>query len=255
MLVGGRFSNLYGRFRRYVTDIIDGSPITFDINTDIGSSLFFSGTFEKKEIDLCRRFIKKDSIVLDIGANIGIHSIHFSRMAEEGLVISFEPSPETFSVLLRNVRNFANILPINIGLSNSNSVADFYVADDNAYSGLKDTRRKEIKKIVKVFCFTLDEFLMGQNLKSIDFIKIDVEGLEQSVLEGMGRITEKYHPVIFCEIYKGVNSNEDPEKTVNYLIGKGYDALVFDGNGLIKYERHNDRFYNYLFLPRVGRQI
>lgn len=113
ILFKGRLLNLYGRFRKYVTDMVEGNPITFDINTDIGSSLFFSGQFEKKEIDLCGRFIKKDSLVLDIAANIGIHSIHFSRMAEEGLVISFEPLPETLSVLLRNVRNFANILPIN----------------------------------------------------------------------------------------------------------------------------------------------
>lgn len=250
---GGIFS-VYKRLNQYMTDRIDGTKFTYNLNTEIGSKLYLEGEFEKKEIALCQKYIKRNSIVLDIGANIGIHSIYFSRIAKEGLVFSFEPSPETFRLLLKNVMNSSNILPINIGVSNFKNIADFYMASDNAYSSLKDTKRKEIKKIVKVICFTLDDFFKGLNLSNIDFVKIDVEGFEQSVLEGMHWIMEEYHPVIFCEIYKGTNSNEDPEKTINYLIDKGYDAFIFDGNNLVNYEKHVDKFYNYFFLSKVRKK-
>ena len=66
-------------------------------------------------------------------------------------------------------------------------------------------------------------------------------------------LIEKYKPVIFCEIYKGTDSNEDPERTVRHLIDKGYEALVFDGEKLVNFKRHDDRFYNYFFLPRTGK--
>lgn len=241
----------YGKYLHSVTDIVDGMNITYDFDTNIGRTMYFEGGFEKKEIEFCRKYIKSNSIVLDIGANIGLHSINFSKVVKEGLVFSFEPSSEVFGLLLKNVKDINNIVPVNIGISDSKTITDFYIASDNAYSSLKDTKRKEIKKAVKVVCFPLDEFFKGLKLDNIDFIKIDVEGFEQSVIEGMQWLLEKHRPVVFCEIYKGTNSNEDPERTVDTLIEKGYDAFVFDGGKLVKYEKHVDRFYNYFFLPKT----
>lgn len=246
----GFFFRRYQRSLGFVSDEINGNIFTYDFNTDIGRLLYFDGEFEKREIEICGEYIKRDSVVLDIGANIGVHSIYFSKMAIDGTVIAIEPSPETFSLLLKNVQKYGNIFPLNVGLSCSNDLKNFFVTADNAYSGLKDTHRKEIKKIVKVFCFRLDDLLMNHNFKKIDFVKIDVEGVEQDVIEGMERIIEEYRPVIFSEIYRGENSNLDPRKTINHLISKGYRASVFDGKKLINYKEHDDRYYNYLFVPR-----
>lgn len=239
---------------KQMTDYLMGRSITFDRTSDIGACLYFEGEFEKKEIEFCRRFIKEDSIVIDVGANIGIHSLCFSEMARKGVVFSFEPSPETYELLIKNISGSSNIIPVNIGVSDSKGVAEFFVASDNAFSGLKDTKRKEIKKSIKVVCFSLDDFFKGMGLGGVDFVKIDVEGLEQSVIEGMHWMMEKYHPVIFCEIYKGTDSNEDPEKTIRHIIERGYDAFIFKNDELIGFERHSDDFYNYFFLPRAGKR-
>lgn len=246
----GRLLRIYSLLGRKVIDAVNGNKIKYFPFTDIGASLFYTGEFEKCELELCDRYIRKNSVVLDVGANIGIHSIRFSEIALDGLVFAFEPSPETFGLLLFNANDKNNILPLNLGLSDSNSISDFYVASDNAYSSLKDTKRKNIKAVKKVVTFTLDGFFSHLYVKKIDFVKIDVEGLEHQVLLGMRTIIKKHKPVIFCEIYGGSSSNECPEKTINLVVRQGYEAFVMAESKLIKYNHHDDRFYNYLFVPK-----
>ena len=247
----GNFIRLYSFFRDYVTDIIYDTKITYSLNTEIGANLFYHGEFEKKELELCKKYIRNDSVVLDVGANIGLHSIYFSKLASAGMVYSFEPSRHTYRQLLKNISGIDNILPLNFAVSDSTQIADFYVADDDAYSSLKDTKRKSIRRKQKVFCYETDEFLKTFKIEWIDFIKIDVEGLEQKVLEGLQEVIGISNPVIFCEIYHGENSNADPDETVKFLIEKGYKAFVLQGDCVVEYSRHNDDFYNYLFLPSV----
>jgi FkbM family methyltransferase len=227
-----------------------GHLISYDPSTDIGGKLFASGEFEKNETLLCKEYISEKSIVLDIGANIGLHSIYFSSLAKEGCILSFEPSLTTFKFLAENVANIPNIVPINLAISNEGKVASFYHTSDNAYSSLMDTRRKAVVSIVKVPCMKVDDVVSGLCLNRVDFVKIDVEGLEFEVLKGMVEVISKYQPVIFCEIYKGESSNQRPDETVQFLIEKGYRAFVMAQGKLIDYERHNDSLYNYLFLPR-----
>ena len=86
-------------------------------------------------------------------------------------------------------------------------------------------------------------------MEHIDFVKIDVEGLEHNVLEGMKEIIQKYRPIIFCEIYQGTASNKHPDKTVKFVSELGYDAYILKGDALVKYIKHDDMYYNYFFIP------
>lgn len=228
-----------------------GRQILFDPSTVIGGLVLSFGEFEKKEMELCKEYISEASIVLDVGANIGLHSIYFSDLAKRGSVLAFEPSLATFALLLDNVANIPNIVPINMAVSDTGQIADFHHMSDNAYSGLVDTKRKEVISIIKVPCMKVDDVVSGLGLDRVDFVKIDVEGLEFEVLKGMVDVILKYKPVIFCEIYQGKHSNQKPDETVKFLIGKGYRALVVRKGKLVDYEKHDDTFFNYLFLPRA----
>ncbi len=230
-------------------DNIMGYDIEYDPNTEIGKSLYFNGSFEQNEILFCKNYIPSDGVVIDIGANIGVHSALYSSYARNGLVFSFEPAHDTFLYLLRNVRNLNNVIPLNMAVSDVTGIRELLVASDNAYSGLKDTKRKDIVCRYNVVSMRLDDILLSIGLTRIDFVKIDVEGLERTVLAGMAGIIEKYRPVIFCEIYQGENSNVDPEETVRFVTGKGYNTFVFDGNSLAEFTKHNDELYHYFFLP------
>jgi FkbM family methyltransferase len=250
ILSGGHLLMFYKIFNKEITDVINDREICYDPTTDIGFELFFKGSFEKKEIEICNNYVNDKSIILDIGANIGLHSLYFSRIVKNGLVLAFEPSRETFMLLLQNIKGIGNILPLNIGASDSTKIADFYIASDNAYSGLKDTKRKPIKFSEIVLCTKLDDLVSKLNLDRIDLIKIDVEGFEQYVFYGMDDILNKYHPVVFCEIYQGTNSNENPEQTIKYMLDRGYKAFVFMEDKLVPFGIHSDKYYNYFFIPK-----
>lgn len=228
-----------------------GQPILYDPSTVIGGLLLSSGEFERKEMELCREYISETGVVIDIGANIGLHSIYFSKLAKNGCVIALEPSLATFGVMVKNLANIGNVLPINLAASSQGGMADFFHASDNAYSSLIDTKRKEIVSVRKVPCMTVDDLVSGLRLEAVDFVKIDVEGLEFAVLQGMAAVIAKFRPVIFCEIYRGKSSNPRPDETVRFLMDKGYRALVVRQGKLTDYEKHEDAFFNYLFLPKV----
>ena len=231
---------------------IAGHKFFFDPATDIGLELLATGQFEKDAITQCANFIGTDGIVLDVGANIGLHTVHFADFARLGKVICFEPARSTFASLLQNVSHLANVIPLNVGLSDSTSLQTFFVAADNAYSGLKDTKRKAILRQESIACFKGDDVLLALFTRNqrIDLIKIDVEGLELHVLRGMREFIVAHRPVIFCEIFGGTQSNPDPDSTVQFCVSLGYDAFVLSGAQLIPAGTHSDRFYNYFFIPR-----
>lgn len=230
---------------------IAGHRFFIDPTTDIGLELFVSGHFERGAIAQCAKFIHPDGVVVDIGANIGVHTVHFASFAGLGRVICLEPARSTFELLLRNVRHLANVVPLNIALSDKAGLQPFFVAVDNAYSGLKDTRRKAILRQESVACFRGDEILStltdGQR---VDLVKIDVEGFETQVLTGMKEFLATHQPVIFCEIFGGQQSNSDPQSTVKLCVSLGYDAFILNGAELMPAGAHDDRFYNYFFIPR-----
>jgi FkbM family methyltransferase len=216
----------------------------------IGHRIYFDGSYERDELHAITKYINNDSIILDVGANIGTHSVFFSHLAKNGKVFAFEPSRSTYRLLLQNVIGIPNIIPLNIGLSDRTMEIDFYECKDNALSGLKHTKRSRISAISKILVVTADTFVKLFSIPTVDFVKIDVEGLEQAVLDGMNGVLMKYHPVIFCEIYKGVNSNAAPLDTIQNLISLGYKSFVLDQFGLQPFSGiHDDTKCNYLFLP------
>jgi FkbM family methyltransferase len=230
-----------------------GHRIYFDPATDIGMHLVVLGGFEKHALALCANYIKPDGVVIDVGANIGTHTVHFAELARNGTVICFEPARSTFASLLRNVQHLANVIPLNVALSDANGVQTFFIASDNAYSGLKDTGRKPIVRQESVACFTADEILPALlRHRRVDLVKIDVEGFETQVLQGMQQLLRSQRPVIFCEICADQRQNLNPEATVQFCVSLGYDAFVLTDSKLVPAGTHSDDFQNYFFIPRLA---
>lgn len=240
-----------GLLGQYKTEKIGDFLVTYEPETDIGGRLYRGELFEKAEINIAAKYIKKDSIVLDIGANIGLHALSFSAIVTEGLVIAFEPQPKTFGILQKNIiqNSIKNIIPLNLAVAQNAEIADFFVMDDDAYSSLIDTGRKVLSEKINVVCTTIDG-LLGRI--KVDFIKIDVEGLELDVLNSMVNLIKQCHPVIFCEIYKGKISTYDPNETIAYLKNMEYKAYRVVNGRLSEFAdglEHEDRYYNYFFVP------
>ena len=241
-----------GLHRQFKTERIGNFIVTYDPSTDIGGKLYRGEQFEKIEIDIACKYIKSDSTILDIGANIGLHALYFSAIAKNGLVIACEPQPKTFKTLEENIyqNNIKNIIPLNLAIADAAKIASFYVMSDDAYSSLIDTGRKVLNEKIKVLCTTIDG-LLGEI--KVDFVKIDVEGLELSVLHSMSNLIQKYRPIIFCEIYKGNVESYNPHDTISYLENMGYSVNRIIDGAMVEFSsdnQHEDRYYNYFFLPK-----
>ena len=235
-----------------IIDRVNSTLIEYDYNSAIGQSLFFGGAFEQDEIEFFTRFLAHETrpVVLDVGANIGLHSIGWARANKTASIFAFEPSPSTGMILRRNIErnsldNTIELMPL--AVSDKCGKAQFFECEDNAFSSLKDTCRKKVIGTHLVPVTTIDEFVAGHQLDRISLLKIDVEGLEREVIFGAATTLRLLRPDLFVEIYAGTHSNPDPEGTIDLIRSQGYRAYVLVAGKPVPYEKHIDSLYNYYF--------
>lgn len=148
-----------------------------------------------------RHWIKKGDVVVDIGAHNGRHLRKFMALTgKSGHVIGFEPIPIKFAKLKKYYND--KCLLINSALSYKSGVANFIVAEGALQeSGLKERIYNKPKKVhprtIQVTLETLDSY--AQQISSVKFIKIDVEGGEIDCLRGAVEVINKFRPVISIE--------------------------------------------------------
>ena len=229
-------------------------PLEYDPGSEIGASLFATGAFEEADIRFVERLIRPSSTptILDVGANIGLHSIRWIDAFPDGECFAFEPSRATAEILRRNVALNGldeRVEVIEQALADTAGERTFFSASDDAYSSLRDTRRKTITETYPVDVTTVDAFVEARSLTKVDLIKIDVEGLEGQVLQGAEHTLEALRPNLFVEIYGGEASNPDPEGTISFVTGRGYRAFVLEDGVATPFTSHSDRRYNYYFEP------
>lgn len=153
------------------------------------------------------QFIKKDSVVIDVGANIGTFTVFAAHHAPEGRVYAFEPAKATFPLLKRNSSAYQNISCVNAGLGdapgektilNMGAGATGNVIQDSPYYHNVEAAGGVLEPVT---IMTLDRFVLENNISRVDFIKIDAEGYEKKVLQGAVETIEKYKPVIAMSAY------------------------------------------------------
>jgi FkbM family methyltransferase len=136
-------------------------------------------------------------ICLDCGANYGYVTYLMSKMVGElGRVISFEPDPETFEMLKRNVEEhrLKNVTIVNKALWNEKTVLNFN-AEGSLGGGLVRTINRDksmLKQQISVETTTLEEVAHELNLPRIDFVKMDIEGAELEVLQSSGKLLARH---------------------------------------------------------------
>jgi FkbM family methyltransferase len=168
--------------------------------------IFITQVYENKEVK-----IKPEDIVLDCGANIGIFSVFAAKKAK--MVYAFEPSEDEITSLYENktLNNCNNIKIIpkavldiskNAKLCLVENVSHFIVSPGITYSVLKDNIDE---KMVSIKTISIDEFLKEENLKRIDFIKMDIEGSEEKALLGAKETLRKFKPKLAITIYHNLN--------------------------------------------------
>lgn len=141
-------------------------------------------------------YLQEDDIVIDCGANIGLFS---AVAASEGCkVYAFEPIPKTIEYLneMKTIYN-ENICICPYALSDTIGTTKFSILDNNiSASSMLDMELNKNDYSIDVDVLTLDEYVMKNNLKRVDFIKADIEGAERHMLNGAKKVLQKFSPKI-----------------------------------------------------------
>lgn len=158
-------------------------------DTCIGRSLEYYGEYCELEIDLIKQFINEDSVVLDVGANIGTHSVPLSKYA--GTVHAFEACFENYAMLCRNSPRSCNYHCAVSNYSGQAKVKNLDLTTEGNY-GKVTTSRFENGNVSAISIDSLE-------LPRVNFIKVDVEGNEPNVLQGAYTTVRRDKPHILIE--------------------------------------------------------
>lgn len=139
------------------------------------------------------------SVVMDVGSYIGNHVIYYSKIIGVQRILSFEPTLRSFNILLQNlaVNNISNVDAYNAAISKKTGFAECNIRteDNPAKNQWFETSGAGLTSVTT---FRISDF----DFDTIDFIKIDVEGMELLALEGGIDLIEKQGPTIMIETFK-----------------------------------------------------
>ena len=164
-----------------------------------------SDFYEVIELEYLRdTFLKGGNVILDIGANIGNHTVFFSKICNAEKVYAFEPVAETYDTLCRNIdlNHIENtVVAYNVALGNASGKARIKYFDP---LNIGSTQIEEADD-GNIGMKRLDDY----QFERIDFIKIDVETYEYDLLQGAKNTLTQFAPVIFVEIFDDCFSKVD----------------------------------------------
>ena len=194
----------------------------------IGLSMREYGEFSEIELSLMLKFIMKDDVVFDIGANIGAFTVPFAKkVGDFGEVYSFEPQKLIYEILNENVNKnkLKNVKVFNIGVGKKEEELELNDIDYSkvgnfggvsfkyeSSSFTKNIKNKKYKVKVK----NLDQLT---EIKKCNFIKMDVEFMELEILTGGKNFLKKFRPILWIE-----NHELYPNKINKFLLENDYNA-------------------------------
>jgi FkbM family methyltransferase len=221
----------------------DGLNLHLDLSHLLDHSVYFYKLNEPTWNTLLS-YVKKDFVVLDIGANIGFLTLNFAKRCPEGYVFSFEPDTKNFAALEDNIRQngFENIRIFKNALGARSETALLYklYANNPGANRILSEKPGEPCQAEKVEVLVLDDVFEQLALPRIDLIKIDVEGFEVFVLMGSKKVIKKWRPILFVELAE-VSLRQQGYSAlslIEFIEGMGYE--VKDASTMQSVDRLNE---------------
>lgn len=274
------FRNVFFRRALYILlnkySSSDSLHVALFTKDHISNEILSDGSYEKPFIIVLKKLLKdiksqdyKNTHIIDVGANIGNHSINLSKSVDK--IIAIEPNPSCVMLLRASliINNIKNVEVVPMGVSSIKETLTLRFIKDHIGSGTfmkpqsgggaQKIFNKDLKKLngldnseiisVKVDADNLDNILKEilPEDTNIKLIKIDVEGYEKNIIEGAKTILKQYSPLITFEAHGLDNFNE----IQNELNKHGYISFY----NLVQSRRSHDLFivnvFNMIFRPHV----
>jgi len=211
-----------------ITELIntaDFKYITLTNDNFITPSLKYYGEYAPDEMTLLENFIPQDGTVLDIGANIGTHTLYFARRAVRGEVLAFEPQRFVQQILCGNValNGFQNVRVFYCAVGKE--IGEVFLPREDYsvprnYGGMliREHFYRAPKELESVPLLTIDSL----NLKKVDLMKLDVETMEEEVLRGAFQTIHRHQPVLYLE----ADRKEHRLSLLRFIETLGYTAWL-----------------------------
>ena len=207
--------------------------------------------------------VEDGDIVLDCGTYTGNTTKYFSqKVGEKGHVYGFEAGEDTFKEYQNNSKKLGNVTAINAAVSSVNGFVTFS-KDDGPGARIS----KEGNKVKSV---SIDNYILSNNIKKVDFIKMDIEGAELAAVKGATRVIEKYRPKMALSAYHKYEDlynlpeficSIDKEYSfyLRHFSNNLYETVLFcsphaSENGIKKVE-HYEKYTNILQMMKIYGKI
>lgn len=234
----------------------------------VTKQIFWNGAGNFEYTPIFEKLIRHCSSFIDIGANSGYYSMLAATVNPSIIVHAFEPASGPFQFLKRNIELNglqARVFAHPIALSNSKGNVEFFeitnpldtVAKHNlsgvgALKKMHETQKQSVVKMVRAE--TLDGYAKHLALAAFDLIKIDTEGTENLVLEGLHDIITRHSPIIICEtLFNKIEGKLEEIMTQHgYLFFNHLNGKLHPTRSLI---RHVDNGVSDCFFVKANKTI
>lgn len=179
------------------------------------------------EVRVFQSLVEANSNIIEVGSNIGLHSVPLAKFIPQGKLFCFEPQRIIFQQLCCNLalNNLINVYPYQLGVSDNNGRIEIQSTNyDTVWNygnfSINDGFSNEFDfqgeiSIEQVDIISLDNFAPIQQLEQLALLKIDAEGVDVQVLKGASKTIERLQPVIFIEV--NIAYPESNEAIIAYL--------------------------------------
>lgn len=195
-------------------------------------------THEPLSTKIISQLLRKGMICLDIGANIGYYVLLESKIVgDTGRVIAIEPSPQNYSCIQKNLQlqKSQNVNAFNFAAGDTDGSIRFFVNErSNGCKVLLEGEKLPNRPgtVIEVPIKRMDNFLNEKEIKKIDFVRMDVEGYEWNIFQGMINTIQKSKPIVQLEVHKGRMGNKITNNFFEFFKTNGYEVSSYHNRDL-----------------------
>ena len=216
----------------------------------------YEKTYEPELTAVVQRYLMSGDRCVDVGANFGWYSIVMASSISTGRVYSYEPTPETFNTLQKNIdlNNMADIIKASMCCVSDNEEPVNLFVRDISDGGLNHVSLTPSKSTIELPTVVLDHDLTAE-IGKISLMKIDVEGFEVKVLGGCTEIMGvEDKPVIQIELNQEslIRVGESVENLCEMLRSHGYSFALPMDNGFCEKTTVPEKYINLFCVPSSG---
>lgn len=239
-------------------EMFTGDIMNIVVPDAVTPALYLNGCFEADDTKALIESLNEGDTFIDIGAHIGYYSMLASKLVgPNGKVICFEPTPSTYGLLVKNLKDKKNVKAENLAVYSVQTNMEFndYGLKYMVFNSFKKARLNDIDLVanhINVQTTTLDNYCNANNVKP-SFIKIDAESVELHVLQGSVETIKKHKPKFMIEVgdFEHIEAG-GTYKIISFLTGLSYDVFEYNGTAYVKHEILKTAYptLNLYFFPK-----